>query len=460
MNAIETALNRLEGSYGLVIMREDDPGKLVTARNGSPLLVGISENKHWIASEHTAFARHTNQYIALKDGEIATVEAGRVSLDSQRTEMAPEERIKLSPAPYAHWTLREIMEQPTAVSRSLSFGARLGLDGVVLGGLETNKEMLQTIENLIITGCGTSLFAGLYGAKLFRYLRVLDSVTTQDAGELGRDSLPRKNGGVLAISQSGETKDVHRCVETSMTMGIPTFSVVNSVGSLIARTTGVGVYTYAGRETAVASTKAFITQVSCLALVALWFAKVRGAHRSPRAKELEDSLQRLPTQVGQTLVSCQEQIQEIAYRYKDAEHMFVIGKGFAEPIAREGALKIKEITYIHAEGYSGSALKHGPFALIEKGTPIVALVLDDEHGQKMRTAVHEVEARGASTIVITDNPDLCNGLKAEVIRIPSNGLLTALLGVLPMQLLAYHLAIARGIDPDKPKNLAKSVTVD
>lgn len=159
-------------------------------------------------------------------------------------------------------------------------------------------------------------------------------------------------------------------------------------------------------------------------------------------------------------MSCQDQIQEIAHRFKDADHMFVIGKGFAEPIAREGSLKIKEITYIHAEGYSGSALKHGPFALIEKGTPIVALVLDDEHGQKMRTAVHEVEARGAATIVITDNPDLCKGLKAEVIRIPSNGLLTALLGVLPLQLLAYHLAVARGIDPDKPKNLAKSVTVD
>lgn len=300
-----------------------------------------------------------------------------------------------------------------------------------------------------------------------RYVNAFDTVNVVDAAELNLPYLPHphKSAGLLVISQSGETKDVHRAIKLAEDQDIPRFSVINAVGSLIARTTRCGVYVNAGREHAVASTKAFVTQVTVLALIAGWFAQNRdsGDKARPnslqRRQELANALHRLPTYVGMTLHG-RDNIAAIAQKIKDAKHIFVLGRGFGEPIAQEGALKIKEITYIHAEGYSGGALKHGPFALIEKGTPIIMLILDDQNASFMRTAAEEVRARGAYTIIVTDNPSLAADVADEAIFIPSNGPLTALLSVVPLQVLAYELAIARGIDPDKPKNLAKAVTVD
>jgi len=298
-----------------------------------------------------------------------------------------------------------------------------------------------------------------------RTARSFETIQVIDAAELTESDLPLAGGGLLVISQSGETKDVHRALQVAMNKGLPVISVVNVVGSLIARSTGVGVYVNAGRENAVASTKAFTCQLTVLALISLWFSKLHsGVDR--RAREgLSESLHRLPTNVGMLLrSSVHEQVKSIAKTLVDrkVEHIFVLGKGPAMPIALEGALKIKEISYIHAEGYPGGALKHGPFALIEEGMPIIFVILDDENAPKMVTAVEEVRARGAHTITVTNVANIFKGRKnmGDVIHVPSNGPTTMILCVLPLQLLAYELSMLRGINPDRPRHLAKTVTVD
>ena len=271
------------------------------------------------------------------------------------------------------------------------------------------------------------------------------------------------------MSQSGETKDVHRAVKLGEEQGVPCISVVNSVGSLIARTTGLGVYLNAGREHAVASTKAFSTQVTVLALLALWFRQTKEErdrlHESPLKRDMLEALQRLPISFGMA-VRTRDQCKLVAQGLKDKNNMFILGKGYGESIALEGALKIKEMCYLHAEGYSGGALKHGPFALIEGKTgregqtPVICIILDDDHASHMRTTAEEVMARGAKVYVITDNPKLAQGIDSSPIVIPNNGPLTALIAVLPLQLIAYELALMRGINPDVPRNLAKAVTTD
>lgn len=475
------ALTRLEGTWGLAIIHKDSPNQVIACRNGSPLVLGIGKNRMFVASELSAFSRHTNQYISLNDGEVAVINASGVALDRSRTQTAPHEHIELSPAPYPHWTIKEIMEQPEAISRTLNYGARFDQDGLVkLGGLESNKEMMLGVRHLMMAACGTSLFASMYGAQLLKSLKCFDTVQVVDAAEVTAESFPAYDGGLCVTSQSGETKDTHRSLVHASEQLIPCFSVVNQVGSLIARSTNCGVYLNAGREHAVASTKAFTTQVTAMALIAGWFAQNRlpasvmtgsgpskaltnASHHAntQRRQELIEAIHRLPIYTGMTLLT-RPQVERLAEKLKAKEHMFILGKGYAESIAKEGALKIKEITYVHAEGFSGGALKHGPFALLEKDTPVVCIILNDQHAELMRIAATEVRARGAHTVIITDKKSLAEGLgdPEDVIVIPSNGPLSALLAVVPLQLLAYEMAIKRGINPDKPKNLAKAVTVD
>jgi len=325
---------------------------------------------------------------------------------------------------------------------------------------------LSQVKHLIITGCGTSKNAGLYGQRLMEYLKSFETVQVIDSAEVINDSFPtgsaKDTTGILAISQSGETFDVIEALKIADSFGIPRFSVVNAVGSAIARATGCGVYCYAGRENAVASTKAFTSQVTVLSLIAAWFSQLSGRDGNKyRAKQLINSLHKLHTYVGAVLFRSKAKCMQIAEFMKDAQHIFVLGKGFGESIAYEGALKIKEITYIHAEGYSGGALKHGPFALIDDNVPVIMIILDDQHSKVMVTNAHEIEARNGQMIYITDNKELLKGLKQKdrIIEIPQNGPLTALLAVVPLQMIAYYLAISKGINPDKPRNLAKAVTV-
>jgi len=347
---------------------------------------------------------------------------------------------------------------------------------VYLGGLDKheNYEKLKRVRHVVLSACGTSLHAAKYAERLMKQLGVFETVTAMDAAETDSKDFPcvkdGRDAGLIVVSQSGETKDVQRVVSNAMSENVTVLSIVNSVGSLIARTTQLGVYCNAGRENAVASTKAFTTQVTALALVALWFRQTKDKLEGitiPSADTvgLKEALMRLPITFGMGMKN-RDHCKEIAKKLVDKEHCFVLGKGYGEPVAYEGALKIKEMCYLHAEGYSGGALKHGPFALIEDengrfgSTPIIMLIFDDEHSRLMRIAAEEVKARGAQLIIITDKKELADELDNDPVIIPSNGPLTALGAVLPLQLIAYELALLRGINPDTPRNLAKAVTVD
>lgn len=472
-DATEKALKQCDGTWGLGIICSDNPDELVVACNGSPLVIGVADDRTFIASETSAFNRYTKNFISMKDGEIGVLHADGRTLDLSRAQTAPDQEVVLTPDPYPHWTLKELTEQPEAIARALGFGGRLSPEKVLLGGLDMNAERMHKIKHMTLSACGTSLNAARYGERLMKHLGSFESVSSIDAAETETQDFPCmsevSSTGLIVVSQSGETKDVHRVVTSAMDKGVTVLSVVNAVGSLIARTTKLGVYCNAGRENAVASTKAFTTQVTVLALIALWFReqkdKLLGKGPSLEARDLKESLMRLPISFGMALKT-QLKCKEIAKRLEHKEHCFVLGKGYAEPVAYEGALKIKEMCYLHAEGYSGGALKHGPFALIEdhKGkfgaTPIIMFILDDQHAHHMRTAAEEVKARGAELIIITDKPSLAHDLDDNPIIIPRNGPLTALGGVLPLQIIAYELAMLRGINPDTPRNLAKAVTVD
>lgn len=468
-NALKHALSRCEGTWGLAIVNRERPEEIVVACNGSPMVIGLGNGRTYIASETSAFSKYTKNFIAMKDGELGVVTCGDSSLDISRVEVAPENDVLLSPHPYPHFTLKECLEQPESIARAMSYGARMDGSQVILGGLDKHRKELSLIRNMLLTGCGTSKFASEYGAKIMRDLDCFDTTSVLDSAEVRKSDLPKALGALMAVSQSGETKDVHRAVKIALENDVPTLSVVNTVGSLIARTTQLGVYLNAGREHAVASTKAFSSQVTVLALVAIWFRNVKeereGLPELHLKSELVEALQRLPISFGMGMKT-RPRCKEIAKELVDKEHLFVLGKGYAEPIASEGALKIKEISYIHAEGFSGGALKHGPFALIEGkegkngATPVIIIILDDDHAGLMRTAAEEVKARGAQVYVITDNPTLANGIDSNPIVIPSNGPLSALIAALPLQLIAYELSILKGINPDVPRNLAKAVTVD
>merc|ERR1712153_24202 len=445
MDATQDTIARLEGTWGLVIISEDEPDQMIVARNGSPIVVGLGEGCTYIASECSAFINHTKKFVALKDGELAVIKAEGIVMEASvesRTELAQGDKVETSPHPYPHWTIKEIVEQPMAASRAMGYGGRFNPDGTIkLGGMEANEERLLEAKNLLIAACGTSHFAGLYGSRLMRSVGAFNTIQNFDAAEVIPESFPQQKGGLLVISQSGETRDVLKVLDLAEQHGYPMFSIVNAVGSAVARTTGCGVYSHAGREQAVASTKAFVTQVVALSMIAAWFSEhrpvVEGApDYTARRQALTESLHRLPSYIGMTLQDKSRQQ------------------------CKESALKIKEITYAHAEGYSGGALKHGPFALIAEGTPIIMLIMDDQHAPHMRTCAEEVRARGAHTIVITDSRKLANGVADDVIVIPRNGPLSALLAVAPLQMIAYEMALAKGINPDKPRNLAKAVTTD
>mmetsp|Transcript_62183 Transcript_62183/g.92217 ORF Transcript_62183/g.92217 Transcript_62183/m.92217 type:complete len:709 (+) Transcript_62183:254-2380(+) len=473
-DATEIALNRCDGTWGLCIMCTDEPDELVVACNGSPLVIGIGDDRTFIASETSAFNRYTKNFISMKDGEIGVLHADGRTLDLTRKQRAPDQEVKLSPDPFPHWTLKECVEQPEAIARALGFGGRLSSDRILLGGLDANLERLSKIKYMTLSACGTSLNASKYAERLMKHLGSFDTVTSIDAAETEVKDFPNTNEkhetGLIVVSQSGETKDVHRVVLNAMDRDVTVMSVVNAVGSLIARTTKLGVYCNAGRENAVASTKAFTTQITVLALIALWFRQTRDLMQGRKSSStesirLKEALMRLPITFGMAMKT-RPQCLEVAQRLKDKEHCFVLGKGYGEPVAMEGALKIKEMCYLHAEGYSGGALKHGPFALIEDengkfgATPIIMIILDDNHSQHMRTAAEEVKARGAELIIITDKASLAADLDPNPIVIPTNGPMTALGAVLPLQLIAYELAMLKGINPDTPRNLAKAVTVD
>jgi len=362
----------------------------------------------------------------------------------------------LVPDPFPHWTIREIHEQPATVLSAINNGGRIkNATEVKLGGLECHADRLKTVDNIILLGCGTSYYAGLYGAHFFKWLCGFNVVQTIDGADLTEQDIPRQgNTAFILISQSGETKDLHRCIEIAKMSNIMTIGIINVVDSLIAREVDCGIYCNAGIEVGVASTKAFSSQVVCLSLAALWFSQIAGINEQRRAKVIHD-LNNLSNDMSNVLdmnITC-------AQEFKETKSMFLLGKGTDEIVACEGSLKIKEITYIHAEGYSSSSLKHGPFALLDEKLPVIIFNLDLRNTMKTMNCVEEVLSRNAPVILITNDKTI-EDPRYKQIYIPANTSYASLLGIIPIQLLAYNISVIRGINPDKPKNLAKVVTVE
>lgn len=463
--AIEQTIKELRGTYGLLIQSVYEPDKLFCVRNGSPLLIGQNEDRCIITSEQSGFCNMVNNYITLHNDDICVIEKTRSRITTTTTHSYTKKNVtliesELSPFPYEHWTLKEINEQPNVVLNSINKGGRIkGNAEVKLGGLEQHIGALKKINNVIILGCGTSYFAGLYGMYYFKQLCNFNTVQVFDGAEFNEFDIPNiGNTCFILVSQSGETKDLHRCIEIAKNKNITTIGIINVVDSLIAREVDCGIYCNAGKEVGVASTKAFTSQVVCLSMTAIWFADSHNVNLKKRTKAVCD-LHNLSKDVENTLEMCKSTAYDISEKI-NSNHLFLLGKGSDEYIAREGSLKIKEISYIHCEGYSSSSLKHGPFALLDEKFPVIILNLDQNHRAKTINCYQEVKSRNSPIVMISNDRTIVNEVTCDVILVPENKSYASLLGIIPIQLLAYYLSVKKGINPDKPKNLAKVVTVE
>lgn len=466
-DAIKKSIVSLTGTYSLIIQSIFEPNILYCVRNGSPLLVGQSNDKVIITSEQSGFCGSVSNYISLHNDDICII--SRVNnpliITVKTTQCYKPKSItifdyEMSPYPFTHWTLKEIYQQPEIIVNAINKGSRIKNETEVnLRGLEQYFDSLKTVNNIILLGCGTSYFAGLYGMYYFKHLCNFNTIQVFDGAEFNDHDIPKIGiTAFILISQSGETKDLHRCIEISKKYNIITIGIVNVVDSLIAREVDCGIYCNAGREVGVASTKAFTSQVVCLSMAAIWFSSIHNVNKQKRAKIIFD-LHNLSNDIRMTLEKCNTKILDIANNF-NSNNMFILGKGTDEFIAKEGALKIKEISYVHSEGYSSSSLKHGPFALLDETFPVIILNLDQNHNTKTINCYQEVSSRNAPIILITNNMNLWHDNMCKNIIIPENNSYASLLGIIPIQLFAYYLSVNKGINPDKPKNLAKVVTVE
>jgi len=463
--SIQKTIEMLRGTYGLIIQALSEPNTLYCIRNGSPLLIGQNDDTVIITSEQSGFCGLMINYITLHNDDLCVLVRNDTKIEVKTTHVYKKKAItclesELTPHPFQHWTIKEIYEQPNVILNSINKGGRIKNNyEVKLGGLDLNKQNLQKIDNLILLGCGTSYFAGLYGMYFFKNLCSFNTVQVFDGAEFNEYDLPKiGTTAFILISQSGETKDLHRCIEIAKDNNIATIGVINVVDSLIAREVDCGVYCNAGKEVGVASTKAFTSQVTCLSMVAIWFSTLQNVNAKKREKMIKD-LHNLSNDIQITLHSCREKIELIAKKMV-SNNMFLLGKGSDEFIAKEGSLKIKEISYIHSEGYSASSLKHGPFALLDEHFPVIIFNLDQIHRYKILNCYEEVKSRNAPILFITNDESIVNQITCDSIVIPENKSYSSLLGIIPIQLLAYFHSINKNINPDKPKNLAKVVTVE
>jgi len=462
---IKQTIEELRGTYGLLIQSLYEPNKLYCVRNGSPLLIGQNEEEVIVTSEQSGFCNKMSNYITLHNDDICVITKTDDNIIINTTHNYIKKNVALvdsnqTPHPYEHWTLKEINEQPYVILNSINKGGRIkNASEVKLGGLEQHVDNLKNIDNIIILGCGTSYFAGLYGMFFFKQLCQFNTIQVFDGAEFNEQDIPIiGNTAFILISQSGETKDLHRCIEISKNNNITTIGIVNVVDSLIAREVDCGIYCNAGKEVGVASTKAFTSQVVCLSMAAIWFSSLQNINEKKRVRMVSD-LHNLSSDIKLTLDLCSVNIKEYITKFNKS-NMFLLGKGSDEFIAKEGALKIKEISYIHSEGYSSSSLKHGPFALLDENFPVIILNMDQTHRAKTLNCYQEVSSRNAPVLIITNDISISSEVSCDIIYVPENKSYASLLGIIPIQLLAYHLSISKGINPDKPKNLAKVVTVE
>jgi glutamine---fructose-6-phosphate transaminase (isomerizing) len=465
--AVIEALSRVEGTYGIAVVSSDDRDKIVAARKGSPLLVGLGEGEYFIASDVSAILAHTRQVIYLDDGDLAVLDRNGYQIIDMNA--LPLERAVASidwdldmieRGGFAHFMLKEIFEQPDTVKNTMR-GRLLSDSGTAkLGGLNLTAEELLKFDNILITACGTSWHSALIGEFLIEELARVP-VEVEYASELRyRNPIITEKTLCIVISQSGETADTLAAMREAQRRGARALGIVNVVGSTIARESDGGIYIHAGPEIGVASTKAFSSQVTALAMFALKLARLRGLTEL-EGKRIVEAMEKLPGQIAEILETAPA-IEEIAEQFKHVTNFLYLGRGYNFPAALEGALKLKEISYIHAEGYPAAEMKHGPIALIDENMPVVFIAPHDSVFDKIVSNIHEVKARGGCVIALTSRsePALVGKLDHEI-RIPETiDMFTPILASVPLQLLAYYIAVKRGANVDQPRNLAKSVTVE
>lgn len=465
--ALQQVLKIIKGAYGLAIMHVDEPTRLLAARCGSPLVVGVSKNKNIIASDVSAIIKHTKKVIYLRDGEIAEVKANAVNiinLDSkkvkkkiERIEWCEEQAEKQG---YPHFMLKEIFEQPESIANSFRGRIIVKEGKVKLGGLENIAERLKTIERVVIVGCGTARHAGLVGKYMLEEFAGIPIEVDYSSEFRYRQQTLDKNTAVLAISQSGETADTLAAIKSIKPKGNLTLGIVNVVGSSIARETDAGVYNHIGPEIAVASTKALTSQLTILTLLTILLGRNKNMSAAT-GKRILLELCSLPKKID-FILQQNDSIKKIAAKYQDANDFAFLGRKYNEPIAHEGALKLKEISYIHAEGFPAGEMKHGSIALIDDKFPSLVIAPVDSVYEKNLNSIEELKARNGKVIVVTTagNQKIKN-IADDVIYIPKTlEILSPILSIIPLQLFAYHMALLKGCDVDKPRNLAKSVTVE
>lgn len=465
--AVRMALNNVVGAYGIVVMSEEHPDMIIGARKGSPLVLGIGDREYMLASDATPIVEITRRVVYLNDGEMVIAKRDGFTLKTidnvvktpfvQYLELELEE---LEKGGYDHFMLKEIFEQPTSISNCIRGRVNPNSDYIHLGGIAQYIDQIAQAQRIIIVACGTSWHAGLVGEYIIEELTRIP-VEVEYASEFRyRNPIINENDVVIAISQSGETADTLAAIQLAKSKGAIILGVCNVVGSSIPRITDAGIYTHAGPEIGVASTKAFTAQVTALIQFALKLAQKRGLNQD-RILSLLKGLTQIPQHI-QTILKQNDKIKEIAATFKDASNFLYLGRGYNFPVALEGALKLKEISYIHAEGYPAAEMKHGPIALIDENMPVVFIATKDGSYEKVVSNIMEVKARKGRVIaIVTENDHHASKLAEFSIHIPEvDDLLTPILSVIPLQLLSYHIAVMRGCNVDQPRNLAKSVTVE
>ncbi|MGA1307937.1 MAG: glutamine--fructose-6-phosphate transaminase (isomerizing), partial [Candidatus Kapaibacteriota bacterium] len=462
--SVRLALNEVEGTFGICVMCSDDPNTMIAARRGSPIVVGIGDGEFIVASDASAIIQHTRQVIYLADNEMAVINRHGVTtktidnvITNEQIEQIEFDLDAIEKGGYNHFMLKEIYEQPSTFRDALR-GRLLTEEGnVKLGGLNPVAKELRNARRIIILACGTSWHAGLVGEYMIERLAQIP-VEVEYASEFRyRTPIIYPDDVIIAISQSGETADTLAALKEARLKGATVLGIVNVVGSSIARQTQAGVYSHAGPEIGVASTKAFTSQLAVLSLLALHLGRMNKVS-SIEGKRIAEALDSIPSKI-EDILKQENTIQEIAQEYQDARNFLYLGRGYNFPVALEGALKLKEISYIHAEGYPAAEMKHGPIALVDENMPVVFIATKDDIYDKVISNIQEVRARKGKVIAIaTEGDTQIESVANHVIYIPDTlPMLTPALAVIPLQLLAYHIAVLRGCDVDKPRNLAKSV---
>ena len=467
-DAVRAALQLVEGAYGIVVMSSEDPETLTVARKGSPIVIGLGNGEYFVASDASPIIEYTNSVIYLNDLDVATISKTgfnlvnlkdrKAKIDIQQVDLRLDEIEKNG---FDHYMLKEIYEQPRAIADT--YRGRLSLDtkNLTLGGLHTVMGQLKEAKRIIIVACGTSWHAGLVGEYLFEEFARIPTEVEYASEFRYRNPIINKGDIVIAISQSGETADTLAAIQLAKERGAIVLGICNVVGASIPRETVAGVYTHAGPEIGVASTKAFTTQITVLTMMAMQVGLANKGLTEQEFTDLVDELYAIPQKVD-LILQKSESIKKIAEKIKDATNSIYLGRGYLYPVALEGALKLKEISYIHAEGYPSAEMKHGPIALIDEKMPVIVLATKDKSYDKIVSNIQEVKARkGVVIAIVTEGDTTIKEMADYVIEVPySDFALAPLLTVVPLQLIAYYIAVMRGCNVDQPRNLAKSVTVE